>query len=99
MENQITEKLLAPRLDAAVREYLTKLRKDAFLEIKADYIDTGAATGKDTAWVDPGAIEAGDREKRRSREQDSPQEAAVGDPSSGYPNRGHQFLAVVRRPA
>ena len=42
VENQITERLLAPRLEAALREYLTKLRKDAFLEIKADYIDTGA---------------------------------------------------------
>jgi len=56
VENQITEKLLAPRLEAAVRDYLTKLRKDAFLEIKADYIDTGAATSKDTAWVDPAQL-------------------------------------------
>ena len=56
VENQITERLLAPRLDAAVRDYLTKLRKDAFLEIKADYIDTGAASGKDTAWVDPAQL-------------------------------------------
>jgi peptidyl-prolyl cis-trans isomerase SurA len=56
VENQINEKLLAPRLDAAIREYLSKLRKDAFLEIKADYIDTGAAGGKDTAWVDPAQL-------------------------------------------
>jgi peptidyl-prolyl cis-trans isomerase SurA len=56
VENQITEKLLAPRLEAAVRDYLTKLRKDAFLEIKADYIDTGAASSKDTAWVDPAQL-------------------------------------------
>jgi peptidyl-prolyl cis-trans isomerase SurA len=56
VENQITEKLLNPRMDAAVRDYLTKLRKDAFLEIKADYIDTGAASGQDTAWVDPAQL-------------------------------------------
>jgi peptidyl-prolyl cis-trans isomerase SurA len=56
VENQITEKLLAPRLEGAVREYLTKLRKDAFLEIKADYIDTGAASSKDTAWADPAQL-------------------------------------------
>jgi peptidyl-prolyl cis-trans isomerase SurA len=56
VENRITEKLLAPRLEAAVREYLSKLRKDAFLEIKADYIDTGATSGKDTAWVDPAQL-------------------------------------------
>jgi peptidyl-prolyl cis-trans isomerase SurA len=56
VENQIQEKILSPKLDTAVREYLGKLRKDAFLEIKADYIDTGAATGKDTAWVDPAQL-------------------------------------------
>jgi peptidyl-prolyl cis-trans isomerase SurA len=56
VENRINEILLAPKLDAAVREYLTKLRKDAFLEIKADYIDTGAAASKDTAWVDPAQL-------------------------------------------
>ena len=56
VENQINEKLLAPRLDSAIREYLSKLRKDAFLEIKANYIDTGAAGGKDTAWVDPAQL-------------------------------------------
>jgi peptidyl-prolyl cis-trans isomerase SurA len=56
VENQITEILLSPRMDASIREYLTKLRKDAFLEIKPGYIDTGAATGKDTAWQDPAQL-------------------------------------------
>ena len=56
VENQINQKLLAPRVDAAVRRYLTELRKDAFLEIKAAYIDTGAAVGQDTAWRDPGQL-------------------------------------------
>jgi peptidyl-prolyl cis-trans isomerase SurA len=56
VENQITEKLLSPRMEVSVRDYLTKLRKDAFLEIKAEYIDTGAAPGKDTAWVDPAQL-------------------------------------------
>jgi parvulin-like peptidyl-prolyl isomerase len=56
VENQITEKIMSPKLDGAIREYLGKLRKDAFLEIKADYIDTGASTGKDTAWVDPAQL-------------------------------------------
>jgi len=35
-----------------VREYLTKLRQDAFLEIKDGYTDSGAAAGKDTKWKD-----------------------------------------------
>jgi hypothetical protein len=35
-----------------VRAYLTRLRLDAFLEIKDGYIDSGAAPGKDTRWHD-----------------------------------------------
>ena len=56
VENEVTERILAPRMDTAVREYLTKLRKEAFLEIKAEYIDTGAAPGQDTSWVDPAQL-------------------------------------------
>ncbi|HUA21641.1 MAG TPA: peptidylprolyl isomerase [Bryobacteraceae bacterium] len=56
VEDEVTQKILAPRMDTAVREYLTKLRREAFLEIKANYIDTGAAPGQDTAWVDPAQL-------------------------------------------
>ncbi len=42
-----------PRMDPAVRAYLTKLRTEAFLQIKPGYEDSGAAPGKDTAWNDP----------------------------------------------
>src|SRR5207237_46194 len=34
VENEIMDKLYAPRMQPAVREFLTKLRQDAFLEIK-----------------------------------------------------------------
>jgi hypothetical protein len=43
-------------MQPAVRAYLTKLRQDAFLEIKAGYVDTGAAPGKNTAWSDPATL-------------------------------------------
>jgi peptidyl-prolyl cis-trans isomerase SurA len=56
VENEVMDKLMRPRMDPALREFLTKLRQDAFLEIKADYIDTGAANGKDTSWVDPAQL-------------------------------------------
>jgi hypothetical protein len=39
-----------------VREYLTKLREVAFLEIRAGYVDSGAAPGKDTSWKDPAQL-------------------------------------------
>ena len=56
VENEIMDRLMRPRMEPAMREFLGKLRQDAFLEIKADYVDTGAAPGKDTAWVDPAQL-------------------------------------------
>jgi peptidyl-prolyl cis-trans isomerase SurA len=52
VKNEIMEKLYTARLDPALRTYLTKLREDAFLEIKPGYVDAGAAPGKDTSWKD-----------------------------------------------
>ena len=39
-------------MEPKVREYLTRLREEAFLQIKDGYIDSGAAPGKDTRWQD-----------------------------------------------
>ncbi len=56
VENEIMDKLYAPRMQPALRAYLTQLRQDAFLEIKAGYVDTGAAPGKNTTWSDPAQL-------------------------------------------
>lgn len=56
VENEITEKLYMPMFQPRVREYLTKLRQEAFLEIKEGYIDSSAAPGKSTAWSDPAQL-------------------------------------------
>lgn len=56
VENEITEKLYMPRFQPKIREYLTQLRQEAFLEIKEGYVDSGAAAGKDTAWSDPAEL-------------------------------------------
>lgn len=56
VENEITERLAMPQMQPKVRNYLTKLREDAFLEIRQGYIDSGAAPGKDTAWTDPAQL-------------------------------------------
>ena len=52
VKEEVTQKLAAPRMEPKVREYLTKLRQDAFLEIKDGYVDSGAAPNKDTRWKD-----------------------------------------------
>jgi peptidyl-prolyl cis-trans isomerase SurA len=56
VEGEVQDKLYAPRMQPLVRDYLTKLRKEAFIEIKPEYVDAGAAPGKDTSWVDPAQL-------------------------------------------
>jgi parvulin-like peptidyl-prolyl isomerase len=52
VEMEIQNMLFQQRAPAAERAYLTKLRSDAFLQIKDGYADTGASPGKDTTWGD-----------------------------------------------
>lgn len=56
VEQEVMERLFTPRFQPKIREYLTQLRQDAFLEIKEGFIDTGAAPGKETKWTDPAQL-------------------------------------------
>ena len=56
VESEITEKLYMTRFQPKIREYLTALRQDAFLEIKEGWTDTAAAPGKETKWTDPAQL-------------------------------------------
>jgi peptidyl-prolyl cis-trans isomerase SurA len=56
VQYEVQDKLFRPKMQPALREYMTKLRAVAFLEIKPGYEDTGAAPGKDTAWSDPAQL-------------------------------------------
>jgi peptidyl-prolyl cis-trans isomerase SurA len=42
-EAQIQEQLYMTKMQPALREYLTKLREEAFIDIKPGYLDTGAS--------------------------------------------------------
>jgi len=52
VKNDIQDRLVQPKMEPRVREFLTRLRESAFLEIKEGYVDSGAAPGKDTRWKD-----------------------------------------------
>jgi peptidyl-prolyl cis-trans isomerase SurA len=56
VENEVQNRMMETRLGPAERDYLTKLRQNAFLEIKPGYKDSGAAPGKDTTWMDPAEL-------------------------------------------
>jgi peptidyl-prolyl cis-trans isomerase SurA len=56
VRSEIENILYGPRMQPKVREYLTQLRKTAFLQIKQGYVDSGAAPGQNTAWQDPAQL-------------------------------------------
>lgn len=56
VESEIMNRLYGPRFQPKIREYLTKLREQAFLEIKPGFVDSGSAPGKDTSWKDPAQL-------------------------------------------
>jgi len=56
VEGEIMEQLAQPRLQPQLRSYLTKLRLDAFLEIREGFTDSGAAPEKSTKWTDPAQL-------------------------------------------
>jgi peptidyl-prolyl cis-trans isomerase SurA len=56
VRSEIENILYGPRMQPKVREYLTQLRKTAFLQIKPGFVDSGAAPGQNTAWQDPAQL-------------------------------------------
>lgn len=56
VENEITGRLYEPRMGPAMREYLTNLRTNAFLEIRDGWVDSSAAPNKSTKWTDPAQL-------------------------------------------
>ena len=50
VENEIMDHMYSAKMQPAMRAYLTKLRREAFLQIREGYVDSGAAPGKDTTW-------------------------------------------------
>lgn len=52
-EQEIQETLYMQDIQPAMREYLSKLREEAYLEVKQGYVDTGAAPNTDYARLIP----------------------------------------------
>ena len=50
VREDVQNAVVGPRMEPKVREYLTRLRQEAFLQIKDGYVDSFAAPGKDTRW-------------------------------------------------
>jgi peptidyl-prolyl cis-trans isomerase SurA len=66
IEPRIQDALYMQKLQPALRAYLTKLREEAFIDIKAGYIDTGASA-KQTKPVETTAKEANAKKLKKKK--------------------------------
>ena len=66
VEPQIADQLYYQKLQPALREYLTKLREEAYIDIKPGYVDTGASPNQ-TKPVFTNAPAQGPRSKKRHK--------------------------------
>jgi peptidyl-prolyl cis-trans isomerase SurA len=69
VETQINEQLYYQKLQPALRTYLTKLREDAFIDIKSGYVDSGASPNqtKPVLTNDPKTTDKHKSRKRKHR--------------------------------
>jgi peptidyl-prolyl cis-trans isomerase SurA len=90
VENQVEESYYLAKMEPAMREYLTKMREDAYINIKPGYEDTGATANKRinpiaySAYTPPSAKKKKKVERTRFREnahfrQKGPQQPQVVD--------------------
>jgi parvulin-like peptidyl-prolyl isomerase len=56
VKEKIQDAMLQPRVEPKARVFLSRLREEAFLEIKEGYTDSGAVPGKDTRWKEVAAL-------------------------------------------
>jgi len=72
VQEQVEESLYESRMEPAIRAYLTKMREDAFIDIKPGYIDTGASPNETkpiySAYVPPSPKKKAKVERTRFRE-------------------------------
>jgi peptidyl-prolyl cis-trans isomerase SurA len=67
IEGRLQEAVYMQKLQPALREYLKKLREDAFIDIKAGYVDTGASPNQSKPVVTTAAKEANARELKKKK--------------------------------
>jgi parvulin-like peptidyl-prolyl isomerase len=78
VREEVQQAIVAPKMPPKVREYLTKLRQGAFLQVKDGYIDTGAAPGKDTRWQEVSQLKPPTTTKEEVLSSSKPRKHVLG---------------------
>jgi peptidyl-prolyl cis-trans isomerase SurA len=91
VESQVEDAFYMSRMEPAIRDYLTKMREDAFIDIKSGYVDSGASPNETkptlSAYTPPAPKKKAKVERTRFREtthtfrQKSPQAPAPVAPA------------------
>jgi len=68
VENQIQEAIYMDKLQPALRAYLTRLREEAYIDIKPGYVDTGASPNE-TKPVETAAKDAGAKPLKKKKKK------------------------------
>ncbi|MFY9980075.1 MAG: peptidyl-prolyl cis-trans isomerase, partial [Candidatus Sulfotelmatobacter sp.] len=68
IEPKIQDALYYQELQPALRAYLTKLREDAYIDIKAGYLDSGASPNE-TKPIDVATAKAADAKKLKKKKK------------------------------
>jgi peptidyl-prolyl cis-trans isomerase SurA len=66
-DNQIQERIYYEKLQPAVREYLTQLREESYVDIKAGYVDTGASAKQTKPVIAEVTDQSGDQQKKKKK--------------------------------
>ena len=66
IEPKVQEAVYMDKLQPALRDYLTKLREDAFIELKPGYVDTGASA-KQTKPIETTVKEASAKKLKKKK--------------------------------
>jgi peptidyl-prolyl cis-trans isomerase SurA len=68
VETQIQEQLYMGKMQPALREYLTKLREEAYIDIKPGFMDTGASPNETKPIYTTATVEgANSKEKKKKK--------------------------------
>jgi peptidyl-prolyl cis-trans isomerase SurA len=68
IEPRVQDAIYMQKLQPALRAYLTKLREDAWIDVKPGYVDTGASPNQ-TKPVETTAKEAGAKELKKKKKK------------------------------
>jgi peptidyl-prolyl cis-trans isomerase SurA len=67
IEPRLQEAVYMQKLQPALRQYLKKLREEAFIDIKAGYVDTGASANQSKPIVTSAAKESSAKELKKKK--------------------------------